>query len=623
MKDINGGKFDLEFIKLLNENFKEQKGRVDNLIWAKPVAGEVEDLRVDNRGTIHDIARDRFTADAEYLAAALTNLSISQINKNLGKIDQTYLTEELLQQIAGTADINAVPADGSITTPKMANKAITAEKLKNVINLKRTNLFNPDEVEKGGFYDYQTGLWVNSANYASTPPIEIEGGVEYGSNVKRYIAFYDVDGNFITGYTGWTSPITTPENARIFRGTMLQTEIPTYMFTKGKTPAVYVGYDDVTFNLSGLKLKGKDIEDLLVNINNMDFVDLIPGKNLANPNEFVYGMAAHWSTGELRDYSSSFLNSTGFIPVEPGKTYTRNYRHAICFYDQQQNYVIGYSTGDEVNNATNDFTVPEGCYFVRLPIHDSYLDKYQVEEGAETTAFEPFGPKYKFDYPVDISNAEIVNATENFWKGKNIVYTGDSITANSGASYYPSIVASNLGATFDNYAISGSTFAVNPNNPSSRTPLATRFMDMTDNADLVIVACSTNDWQYDWTSLGDNESRDIHTFYGALHTVCLGLIKKYPGKPILFMTPIKRAQSPYTTPDAKNANGKTLREYGEILKDVCTQYSIPVLDMYAESGIYPFDPELRDMFVPDNTHPNAAGHALMARRLTGYLKQFA
>lgn len=57
------------------------------------------------------------------------NVTVADINKNLGKLDQTYLSDELLQQMAGNTPINAVPADGSITTKKLADKSVKREKL--------------------------------------------------------------------------------------------------------------------------------------------------------------------------------------------------------------------------------------------------------------------------------------------------------------------------------------------------------------------------------------------------------------------------------------------------------------------------------------------------------------
>lgn len=57
------------------------------------------------------------------------NVSVSDINKNKGLIDQSYLSEELLQQMAGNAPINSVPADGSVTSSKIADSSINNRKL--------------------------------------------------------------------------------------------------------------------------------------------------------------------------------------------------------------------------------------------------------------------------------------------------------------------------------------------------------------------------------------------------------------------------------------------------------------------------------------------------------------
>ena len=46
-------------------------------------------------------------------------VSVSDIDKNKGKLDQTYLSEKLLQQMAGNTPINAVPADGSVNNRKL------------------------------------------------------------------------------------------------------------------------------------------------------------------------------------------------------------------------------------------------------------------------------------------------------------------------------------------------------------------------------------------------------------------------------------------------------------------------------------------------------------------------
>ena len=83
------------------------------------------------------------------LAESLGNLSINMINKNLGKLDQTFMSDELLQQMAGNTPINAVPADRAITTDKIALKAVTPNETNFVV--KGKNIF---DIESGRYPTY-------------------------------------------------------------------------------------------------------------------------------------------------------------------------------------------------------------------------------------------------------------------------------------------------------------------------------------------------------------------------------------------------------------------------------------------------------------------------------------
>jgi hypothetical protein len=62
------------------------------------------------------------------------DISIHQIYKNLGKIDQSFLTPELLAQIAGTAGVNVITATKSVTEPMMAITVVIGSKSKNLFN---------------------------------------------------------------------------------------------------------------------------------------------------------------------------------------------------------------------------------------------------------------------------------------------------------------------------------------------------------------------------------------------------------------------------------------------------------------------------------------------------------
>lgn len=211
-----------------------------------------------------------------------------------------------------------------------------------------------------------------------------------------------------------------------------------------------------------------------------------------------------------------------------------------------------------------------------------------------------------------------------FWYGKKIAVDGDSIIegySNSDRSY-ATYCCEAMGCTIANSANGGSTLAVKDSSPTDRDPLVDRYTNM-ENADAAIIAIGTNDWNYSWTPFGDMSSSDKYTFYGALKILCLGLLEKYSGKPLVFCTPIKRAQTNGLAYYEQNTIGKTLGDYANAIKEVCGYYGIPVLDLYSECLINPIITSHNTAYFynGDGTHPNAVGHTIIAKRLKGYLLQ--
>ena len=86
-------------------------------------------------------------------------VSINDIDKNKGLLDQSFLSPELLKQIAGTAPVLSTVADGVVTNPKVAARAISPDK---------TTFFNTS----GNLFDgvYRDGLLVRHSNGAALAP---------------------------------------------------------------------------------------------------------------------------------------------------------------------------------------------------------------------------------------------------------------------------------------------------------------------------------------------------------------------------------------------------------------------------------------------------------------------
>ena len=68
------------------------------------------------------------------------------------------------------------------------------------------------------------------------------------------------------------------------------------------------------------------------------------------------------------------------------------------------------------------------------------------------------------------------------------------------------------------------------------------------------------------------------------------------------------------------SNGLTLKSYVDVIKSTAEYYSIPVLDLFSLSGIYPDVEESKMAWCPDGLHPNDAGAEKIAKLLKLFLE---
>ncbi len=216
-------------------------------------------------------------------------------------------------------------------------------------------------------------------------------------------------------------------------------------------------------------------------------------------------------------------------------------------------------------------------------------------------------------------------------KGLKVNFLGDSITqiynASSEETVYHGVLKqmAELGVT-RNYGISGTRYAIQKKIGTGDyeyvdvNSFSERFDKMDDDADLIIVFGGTNDYGHGDAPIGKFSDREPTTFYGACHYLYSGLIKKYLGKKIVILTPTHRLGELEKSRDERVSEDNCLLDYVNAIREVAEFYSLPVCDLFKNSGLQPAIEEVRENFMPDGLHPNDAGHKKIAEVLYSFLK---
>ena len=235
-----------------------------------------------------------------------------------------------------------------------------------------------------------------------------------------------------------------------------------------------------------------------------------------------------------------------------------------------------------------------------------------------------------------ISNASSPFTSKNEqWRGITMNFMGDSITegypgGSTVTKKFWEYLADMLNSKSNGYGIGGSTLA------DGQNPMYSRVLTMDTNAELIFVFGGTNDFANYSRRLGEqfsisSETRtlniDTSTFYGGLNQLCLNLITTFPNATYILLTPIHRKNFGGQKTDLQaNGVGLYLDAYVDAIKNVAKWFSIPVIDLYAISSLYPQDETQKLKYfasVNDGLHPNTLGHKVMAEVIYEELDKIA
>ncbi len=237
----------------------------------------------------------------------------------------------------------------------------------------------------------------------------------------------------------------------------------------------------------------------------------------------------------------------------------------------------------------------------------------------------------------EIANTDLQNPQ---WKGKKVAFLGDSMTQkrDSNNIVYWEYLVDIIGIEPIVYGISG--YQWDGIYRQATKLKAERGADV----DAILIFAGTNDFNHG-IPLGEfftetqketnhNGKQVIRkyrthimndsTFCGRINKVMDFLKSNYPDQQIIILTPIHRGFAQFSErnvqPDENyaNAQGLYIDDYVKTLKEAASIWSVPLIDLFTISGLYPAKDVYSKYFENSKTdmlHPNSAGNYRLAKTI--------
>lgn len=616
IKSIQATQHELESIFQfdLTEDFKDIPGKYiceliistivsgrQELITSDPFNYEVKRSILSNVGEIietEDTTVEKLLNDLDATKADLSSQIKEKANDNeVRKKSHPITLSDLSSDVktAMTGGSVAVVGKDTIGNENIKYKSISKNKLNFAVKC-GNNLFDMDDINREGYIS-GNGNFVASNTYFDSGFISVEPNTNYCSNINSYHVAFDIDKNFIGSITKNNYLFTTPDNCYFIKVACPKDKLNEFMINKGD---VLLPYEKCVYKDKSLLIEFNDvkgIDEIQLTENNCTFLTKKVGENLFDKSKVISNKYYSALNGALISYNG--YNASDYIEVEEGVKYSWNCVGHICYLDKDKKFVDG-STGITTKVIPTDI----GIKYITFSVPTNVLDTTMFVKGDLPSTYIPYKEYYQLNDNIVIQN------TEHKLSGLKWNVLGDSITSiNYANKRYWEYISDEIGIKVNNYGISGSRIAVWEGH---NQPMCIRYANMTDDADIITVFAGTNDFGNSVT-LGDITSTDTGTFYGALNVLCKGLIEKYPGKRIGFITPIQRYGVPF--------DDNKWQSYQNAIKEVCGKYSIPVLDGTKEVGLAISSvSSIKDRYTIDGLHLNDDGHKIFARRVLSFIE---
>lgn len=468
--------------------------------------------------------------------------------------------------------------------------------------------------------------WIYSENYDSTDYIEIHNGdVLTVTNVKgTYFAYYDADKNYLSSESS-------QDIVNINK-----------TFTNIRSRYVCInlihGYDH-TITLNGKSLVNQYNVNWL-NINNENIInnDLLGQKlknNTIHPSKLMNSGGLEITDNQFWSSSSPFYTTnngyyrnTNLIEVNTGDIIEiKNTRaSALMIYEYKDNVLTFRRNIYSATEFNPTIIIAANENRIGLNIDKNYRN-YEIYINGKRIYLDD--QKYTLDWLT--FNEEQMNSMglNSHIKDYKTLFIGDSITEHNyraNINWVNNIVNWYNITNYTNAGMSGTgilrDFGSFPNWYNAIDNYASDYQ-------LILIMGDMNDWSnkvFTENNLGQYGDNTLDTFYGTMKLYLEKIINKYPLAKIGWIISTPRNQLIADTSDYLHGYNSIFERATEIIKEMCNNYSIPVLDLYHNSNLYPWNStnntenfKAPNGGYPDGIHPNDKGHLIISYKIKGFI----
>lgn len=358
----------------------------------------------------------------------------------------------------------------------------------------------------------------------------------------------------------------------------------------------------------------------------------ISGKEMMNTKGIALTKGTAWNNMSSPRFvnAPTFHRTTDLIEVTPGDIITfKNVRSTYAvFFNANQEYAYNLESSSLAEEK--QYVVSSTIHYMGININPNVIDTFKVYINDNELIFDT-GVKYTLPW-LTFTEEQVSEITANVsrFSDYKVLFIGDSITEHNfrANKNWVDYITEDLNITdYYNGGMSG-TGILTPfgSSPDWITALPT----YDDDFDLVLIMGDMNDWShktFDSSKIGNFGDSTTDTFYGTMKVYLEMILNKYPLAKVGWITSTPRNETIAGTSD--NLHGKTsiFNTANNIIKEMCNNYSIPVLELYKESNLYPwisannteyFTPESGG-YIADGVHPNSKGQRIMAYKIYNFI----